>query len=139
MPAPNRLHPPDVDPAVAADHQRTMLMTGSAPMDAERAFTQASRRRRREAAKRWLRRQPAPCGRLAVYGEALPATGAAPLGRGVREIPLDAIAGTVEPNRTTLFDGCFHPTKAARGRWERVWMAEHCGAVLPPMDLVRVG
>ena len=25
-----------------------------------------------------------------------------------------------------------------RGRWERLWMAEHRGAVLPPISVVRV-
>jgi hypothetical protein len=36
-----------------------MLMTGSGPFDAERAFTRVSRSRRRAALVRWLRREPA--------------------------------------------------------------------------------
>jgi hypothetical protein len=57
----------------------------------------------------------------------------------VREIPLDAIAGTVEPSRAELFDGEFRPTGGARSRWQRLWLAEHRGAVLPPISVVRVG
>ena len=105
-------------------------------MDAERAFARETRARRRASVLRRLRRVPAACGRLAVYDErTLPRAGL----RAVREIPLDAIAGTVEPSRTKLFDGAFRPTSGARGRWQRLWMAEHRGAVLPPISVVRVG
>jgi hypothetical protein len=38
----------------------------------------------------------------------------------VREIPLDAITGSVEPNRAALFDREFRPSPPARGRWLRV-------------------
>ena len=104
-------------------------------MDAERAFTREARARRLATMVRRLRREPADCGRLAVYDEhgghaGIPA---------VREIPLDAIAGTVEPSRAELFDGDFRPAGAARSRWQRVWLAEHRGAVLPPISVVRVG
>ena len=56
-----------------------------------------------------------------------------------REIPLDAITGTVEPSRALQFDHAFRPAPPARTRWERVWMAEHLGAVLPPISVVQVG
>jgi hypothetical protein len=113
-----------------------MLMTGSASMDAERAFTREARARRRASMVRRLRREPADCGRLAVYDE----SGRRHVGvRAVREIPLDAIAGTVEPSRAELFDGDFRPTGAARSRWQRLWLAEHRGAVLPPISVVRIG
>jgi hypothetical protein len=113
-----------------------MLMTGSASMDAERAFTREARARRRASMVRRLRREPADCGRLTVYDE----TGRRHVGvRAVREIPLDAIAGTVEPSRAVLFDGDFRPTGAARSRWQRLWLAEHRGAVLPPISVVRIG
>ena len=49
-------------------------MTGSGPIDAERAFTREARARRRAALARRLRREPAACGRLAV----LEARGAIP-------------------------------------------------------------
>jgi hypothetical protein len=85
---------------------------------------------------RRLRREPVDCGRLAVFDErSLPRSGR----RAVREIPLDAITGTVEPSRANLFDGAFRPTPAARSRWQRLWLAEHRGAVLPPISVVRVG
>jgi hypothetical protein len=117
-----------------------MLMTGSSLIDAERAFSRAVRARRRAALLRRLRGQAAFDARLAVYDErVLPGHGGE-LGRaGIREIPLDAISGTLEPSRAALFDRSFRPTRAARGRWERVWLAEHRGAVLPPIAVVRVG
>jgi hypothetical protein len=105
-----------------------MLMTGSIQIDAERAFAQAARARR---IARLLRRDGT--GSLKVYDERTVAPG-----RGAREIPLDAIDGTIEPARASLFDRCFRPTRAARARWERVWTAEHRGTPLPPIDVVPV-
>ena len=58
--------------------------------------------------------------------------------QGVREIPIDAISGTLEPSRAAMFDGGFRPAGRARSRWERVWLAEHQGAVLPPISVVAV-
>lgn len=111
-------------------------MTGSPSIDAERAFARESRARRRASVARRLRRQPAACGRLPVIDE----RSLSPAGRrAVREIPLDAIAGTVEPSRAMLFDRAFRPTASARSRWQRLWVAEHRGAVLPPISVVRVG
>jgi hypothetical protein len=112
-----------------------MLMTGSPRMDAERAFAREMRARRRSSMLRWLRREPADRRRLAVFDGQPVRTGA----RAVREIPLAAIAGTVEPSRTTQFDRCFRPAMGARCRWLRLWLAEHRGAVLPPISVVRVG
>jgi hypothetical protein len=109
-----------------------MLMTGSPPIDAERAFARESRARRLASLVRRLRREPA---RLPVFDESGRRVG---LPR-VREIPLDAIAGTVEPSRAQLFDDRFRPTAAARCRWLRLWLAEQTGAVLPPISVVRVG
>jgi hypothetical protein len=115
-----------------------MLMTGSGPIDAEWAFTWVARSARRAALARRLRREPAGRDRRPVYDErALPRSGAP--GRGIREIPLDAVRGTLEPTRATLFDGCFRPAEPARRRWQRVWLAEHRGAVLPPISVVAVG
>jgi hypothetical protein len=114
-----------------------MLMTGLASADAERAFTQASRARRWAALKRRLRRA-AGCGCLRVYDElALRHAGMLPQ-RGLREIPLDAITGTLEPSKARLFDDHFRPAAAARPRWQRVWLAEQRGAVLPPIDVVQI-
>jgi len=57
----------------------------------------------------------------------------------VREIPLTAITATVEPARAAQFDREFRPAPAARARWLRVWVAEHRGAVLPPVTVVPAG
>ena len=114
-----------------------MLMTGSGQMDAERAFTRVSRSRRRAALARWLRRERRDGGQLPVHDEyALREAGAS---QTVREIPLGAISGTLEPNRASLFDCCFRPAASARARWQRIWLAEQRGAVLPPISLVAVG
>jgi hypothetical protein len=112
---------------------RLMLLTGSAQMDAERAFARETRARRRAALARRLRR--ARDGRLPVYDETTRRASGLPARL---EIPLDAIAGTVEPSRAALFDGAFRPKSIVRSRWERLWMAEHRGAVLPPISVVRV-
>ena len=116
-----------------------MLMTGSGPVDAERAFTRVWRSRRRAALRRWLRRESGDDGRLPVYDEHTLRNGAAQSRQQVREIPLGAIRGTLEPNRAMLFDGCFRPGASARSRWQRLWLAEQRGTVLPPISLVAVG
>jgi hypothetical protein len=116
-----------------------MPMTGSGQVDAERAFSRMARRRRRAAIARRLRRAPAACGRLAVYDERDARRLDAGPRRGIRTIPIDAIRGTVEPSRAAQFDEEFRPAPIARGRWQRVWLAEHRGAVLPPVSVVPVG
>jgi hypothetical protein len=113
-----------------------MLLTGSPTIDAEAAFTRAARGRRRAALLARLRRIPRACIQLAVYDERRIARRAG--GRGIREIPLGEISGTVEPARAQLFDSDFRPAAAARTRWQRVWLAEHRGAVLPPISVVPV-
>ena len=103
-------------------------------IDAERAFARASRARRRAALfARLLRRNDNLA--LAVHSGCMRAAASVPA---VREIAIAAISGTVEPARAMLFDGRFRPTRAARARWQRVWLAEHRGLPLPPIDLVRV-
>jgi hypothetical protein len=115
-----------------------MLTTGSHPIDAERAFTRANRTRRRAALARRLRREAAERSRLAVYDEReLRRAGAQP--HGIREIPLDAIDGTLEPSKAKQFDRAFRPASGASTRWQRVWMAEERGAVLPPISVVPTG
>ena len=112
-----------------------MLLTGSPLIDAERAFARASRARRRATLlARLLRRSDNL--RLAILETGcMRAAASVPA---VREIPITAIGGTLEPARAMLFDGRFRPTRAARARWQRVWLAEHRGLALPPIDLVRV-
>ena len=113
-------------------------MTGSPPVDAERAFTRMRRSRRRAALKRFVRREPATHGQLPVYDER-ELHGRARLRLGLHEIPLDAIRSTLEPNKAPLFDRDFRPAPIARNRWQRLWLAEHRGAVLPPISVVAVG
>jgi hypothetical protein len=115
-----------------------MLTTGAAIFDAEQAFTRALRSRRRAALARRLRGRSAGDGRLAVYDDHALAGAHAGPGRGVREIPLDAIRGTLEPGRARLFDQCFRPAASARARWQRLWIAEVRGQVLPPISVIAV-
>jgi hypothetical protein len=116
-----------------------MVTTGSAQIDAERAFARTRRARTRATLARRLRREPASRGQLAVFDADALACGRAPHRRGIREIPLEAIRGTVEPTRATLFDRCFRPAASARRRWERLWIAEQRGEALPPISVVPVG
>jgi len=112
-----------------------MLLTGSGPIDAERAFDRAARGRMRSAIVRRLRGLPGAG--LEVFDERCARRPRA--GLAVREIPLDAIRGTLEPSRAAQFDSGFRPARAVRTRWERVWLAEQRGATLPPIAVVPVG
>ena len=116
-----------------------MLGTGSNLIDAERAFARVSRARRRAALLRLVRRQPPECGRLPVFDELCVSVSRAIRRAGIREIPLRAIRGTLEPSRATQFDPDFRPAGIARSRWQRVWLAEERGASLPPVSVVAVG
>ena len=112
-----------------------MLPTGSPLADAEKAFTRASRARRRAAVVRTVTRRGRCAGRLPVLGDA-PTVSA---GGHVREIPLDRIAGTLEPTRADMFDAGFRPAASARARWQALWLAEQRGATLPPISVPAVG
>jgi hypothetical protein len=112
-----------------------MLLTGSGHVDAQRAFTRATRARTRAALARRLRRGGG-CERLPVLAAAHPARGAGALARGVAQIPLAAIRGTTEPSKAAVFDDRFRPAASARPRWERIWLAEHRGVPLPPISVV---
>jgi hypothetical protein len=97
-------------------------------LEADKAFRRA---RRRAAVVARLRRG------LAVFDETRRSGPRS--GRGVREIPLDAIKGTTEPNRAAQFDQDFRPAKLTRSRWQSVWHAFHRGATLPPISVVQFG
>ena len=104
--------------------------------EADRAFTAASRARRRAALFGRVRRPGrAMCG-LPVYDEAFHRRSGT---RGVTEISLEAIAGTTEPNRAAQFDQHFRPKPLTRGRWQRVWIAAQQGVTLPPISVVQIG
>jgi hypothetical protein len=116
-----------------------MSTTALSKMEAERAFARAARARRLASLTCRLRRGNGGCGGLAVYDQDTSRRPGASAGRRVREIRLDAIAATVEPNRASQFDRGFRPAAPTRSRWERVWLAEHRGTVLPPISVVHVG
>ena len=105
-------------------------------VEAEKAFGRATRARRRARVICRLRRRRGDCcGRLTVADRA--SSGGAR--RGVREIPLARITGTLEPHRAEHFDPEFRPAASARERWQRLWLAEARGAVLPPISVVPAG
>jgi hypothetical protein len=108
---------------------------GWAAVEAERAFGKAVRARRRASLASRVLRRCAECARLVVCEP----SGRSSAGHGVREIPLAAITGSLEPNRAAHFDREFRPAPAARSRWLRVWLAEQCGTVLPPISVARFG
>jgi hypothetical protein len=57
---------------------------------------------------------------------------------GVRTIPLDTVVGTVDKARD--FDRRFRPASDRdRQRWEQLDLAERHGAVIPPIEVYRVG
>jgi hypothetical protein len=103
-------------------------------MEAERAFARAKRAHRRARLSCLVRFQKA-CA-LGVYDPSAASRDRTP---GVRELPLAAITGTVEPNRAAQFDRSFRPRRTTGGRWQRVWLAEQLGRVLPPIAVVPVG
>jgi hypothetical protein len=115
----------------AAHHVAWSLMEG------EKHFDHLTRSRRRASLTRKLLRRCAECARLLVHDHAAleRRTGA---GR-VREIPLDAITGTLEPGRAREFDSDFRPLPRMRKRWLRVWVAEQSGPGLGPISVVRIG
>ena len=112
-----------------------MLLTGSPIADAEKAFARARRSRRRAALLDTVMRRGRCGARLRIVGDA-PRAGA---GGAVREIPLDRIAGTLEPARAELFDADFRPAASTRERWQRLYMAEQRGVVLPPISVTQIG
>jgi hypothetical protein len=116
--------------------QRTHPMSTWSELEADKAFRRASRARRRAAVVARLRRGARLCG-LTVFDETRRSGPRS--GRGVREIPLDAIKGTTEPNRAAQFDQDFRPSKLTRSRWQSVWLAFHRGATLPPISVVQFG
>ncbi len=107
-----------------------------AHMEGEKKFGRAARSRRRASITRTLFRRCAERAQLLVHEE--PTSARAGGGR-VREIPLDAITATLEPNRAREFDSEFRPLPRMRKRWLRVWVAEHTGPGLGPIEVVQVG
>jgi hypothetical protein len=105
-------------------------------LEADRAFTAASRARRRAALLGRVRRLGRAMCALPVYDEAVQRRSGT---HGVIEIPLEAIAGTTEPNRAAQFDEHFRPKPLTRSRWQRVWLAVQQGVALPPISVMQIG
>jgi hypothetical protein len=106
--------------------------------DADRAFAQASRAGRRSALARRLRREAVTEEELPVFDERAVASARPLPGRGICEIPLEAIRGTLEPGRARMFDRRFRPAESARSRWQRLWRAAQLGEPLPPISVIAV-
>src|SRR3954447_14016516 len=133
-------HLPGIRIAAAPEacHLRHMYFaseSGWTVAEAERAFDKAVRARGRTSLWHRLTRRHSPWGGLAVHDTHR--RGGAPAG--VREIPLDAIIGTLEPHRAEQFDREFRPAEVTRERWLRVWLGEMRGAGLPPISVVALG
>ena len=109
-----------------------------AQIEAEKAFSSATRARRRAALAPRRRGDREGGGQLPHHDETALRSGSA-TGLGLREIPLEAISGTVEPNRAAQFDREFRPASLTRSRWQSVWLAAQRGTLLPPISVVPVG
>jgi hypothetical protein len=99
-------------------------------LEAELAFGAITRRRR------WAVLLGRAVRGLPVYDDTI-GRRAGP--RGITDIPIEAIAGTTEPNRAQQFDREFRPKPLSRHRWERVWLAFQEGVKLPPISVVWIG
>ena len=112
--------------------------TGVPRVDVEDDFLRARRQHMLDRLVSWLRREPDDTsllqfdevvGRLGFRGE---------YHLGVRTIRLDTVVGTVEKARD--FDRRFRPTSDRdRQRWEQLDLAERGGAVIPPIEVYRIG
>jgi hypothetical protein len=128
------------------------MRTGLAVQDARDDFDRARRRASLVRLAGWLRGCPAGRNRLPVLGEVRTIAGAA--GPGVRRleyeptsglgagaevmVPIDQIAGTVEPTKSRCFDRRFRPTsEKPRTRFERIATDILSGRGMEPVDLYR--
>jgi hypothetical protein len=114
------------------------LDTGVPSVDADDDFTRARRRYELDRLDGWLRREPAEAHPLR-YDEVVSELGfRGEYYLGPRTIRLDTVVGTVEETRG--FDRKFRPaSNRDRQRWEQLDLAERDGAVIPPIEVYRVG
>jgi len=112
--------------------------TGMPWVDAENDFARARRRHVLGRLVSWLRREPDDTS-LLRFDEVVSVLGfRGEYYLGLRTIRLDTVVGTVEEARG--FDRRFRPTSDRdRERWERLDRAERRGAVIPPIEVYRVG
>ncbi len=114
------------------------LDTGVPSVDAEDDFTRARRRYALDRLGSWLRGEPGEDS-LLRSDEVVSALGfRGEYYLGLRTIRLDTVVGTVEKARD--FDRRFRPaSEHDRQRWEQLDVAERDGAVIPPIEVYRVG
>src|SRR5580658_1784884 len=114
------------------------LDTGVPSVDAEDDFTRARRRYALDRLGSWLRRDPDE-DRLLQFDQVIAALGfRGEYYLGLRTIRLDTVVGTVD--KACDFDRGFWPASARdRQRWAELDVAERDGAVMPPIEVLRVG
>ena len=111
---------------------------GRSMAGADERFLVALRRRR--AAERRRRLRGLPPERLDVLDDREGwASVASRRSLGVQPVPVASIRGTVEGAKAAAFDRAWRPERAARERWERLWVAWERGTPLPPITVFRVG
>jgi hypothetical protein len=114
------------------------LDTGVPSVDAEDDFNRARRRYVLGRLGGWLRREPAET-HLLRFDDVVSALGfGGEYDLGLRTIRLDTVVGTVE--KASDFDRGFRPASGRdRQRWESLDLAERHGAVMPPIEVYRIG
>lgn len=112
--------------------------TGVPSVDAEDDFLRARRRYVLDRLVSWVRRGPDDTS-LLRFDEVVSVLGfRGEYSLGVQTIRLDTVVGTVEETRD--FDRMFRPASGRdRERWEQLDLAERDGAVIPPIEVYRVG
>ena len=105
--------------------------------EAERAFDKAVRARRRASVARHVLRRCVECAQLVIH-DAHRLVGSAARG-GVRDIPLAAITGSLEPHRAAQLDREFCPAPSTRGRRRGLWAPSSGRRSMPPISLAAVG
>jgi hypothetical protein len=112
--------------------------TGVPWVDVEDDFARARRRHVLDRLVSWLRREPDDTS-LLRFDEVVSMLGfRGEHYLGVRTIRLDTVAGSVDSTRD--FDRRFRPASDRdRERWEQLDLAERHGAVMPPIEVYRVG
>ena len=114
------------------------LDTGVPSVDAQDDFTRARRRYELDRLGSWLRHDPGQ-DRLLQFDQVIGELGfRGEYYLGLRTIRLDTVVGTVD--KACDFDRRFWPASARdRQRWAELDGAERGGAVLPPIEVLRVG
>ncbi|TIC87589.1 chromosome partitioning protein ParB [Nocardioides sp. GY 10113] len=115
-----------------------MKDSGFPRADAESDFLRARRQASLSALARRLRGDE-DAGETLSFAEVVEALGRrAARHRGIQEIPLDAIVGSVDKARD--FDRRFRPTSnRSRERWERLALKARTGTSFPPIDVYQLG